>query len=197
MLLAAQSCLTLWDPTDCSLPGSPVHGISQARVLEWLAIPFSRGSSQSRDRTQLSCMAGRFFTIWASKDEEQSEPRRATQARRLQHKVGVNCCLLASWKEVSFYGIIQISFQSFNSILLEEAEAYFCPIWVLTSFQEFAELQVGFPRSSVGKEYACNAGDLGLIPGSGRSPGEGTGNPLQYSCLEHPHGQRSLAGYSP
>ena len=98
---------------------------------------------------------------------------------------------------MSFYGIIQISFQSFNSILLEEAEAYFCPIWVLTSFQEFAELQVGFPHSSVGKEYACNAGDLGLIPGSGRSPGEGTGNPLQYSCLEHPHGQRSLAGYSP
>ena len=55
----------------------------------------------------------------------------------------------------------------------------------------------GFPCSSVGEEYACSAGDLGLIPGSGRSPGEGNGNPLQYSCLEYPHGQRSLAGYSP
>ena len=44
----------------------------------------------------------------------------------------------------------------------------------------------GFPHSSVGKERACNAGDPGLIPGSGRSPGEGTGNPLQYSCLENP-----------
>ena len=44
----------------------------------------------------------------------------------------------------------------------------------------------GFPRSSVGKESACNAGDLGSIPGSGRSPGEGNGNPLQYSCLENP-----------
>ena len=43
----------------------------------------------------------------------------------------------------------------------------------------------GFPRSSVGKESACNAGDLGLIPGLGRSPGEGNGNPLQYSCLEN------------
>ena len=42
-----------------------------------------------------------------------------------------------------------------------------------------------FPHSSVGKESACNAGDLGSIPGSGRSPGEGTGNPLQYSCLEN------------
>ena len=44
----------------------------------------------------------------------------------------------------------------------------------------------GFPHSSVGTESACNAGDLGSIPGSGRSPGEGNGNPLQYSCLENP-----------
>jgi len=44
----------------------------------------------------------------------------------------------------------------------------------------------GFPCSSVGKESACNAGDLGLIPGLGRSPGEGNGNPLKYSCLENP-----------
>ena len=44
----------------------------------------------------------------------------------------------------------------------------------------------GFPRSSVGKESACDAGDLGLIPELGRSPGEGNGNPHQYSCLEHP-----------
>ena len=45
---------------------------------------------------------------------------------------------------------------------------------------------MGFPHSSVGKEFACNAGDPGLILGSGRSPGEGNGNPLQYSCLENP-----------
>ena len=45
---------------------------------------------------------------------------------------------------------------------------------------------MGFPYSSVGKESACNAGDLGSIPGLGRSPGEGNGNPLQYSCLENP-----------
>ena len=50
--------------------------------------------------------------------------------------------------------------------------------------------------SSFGKESACNAGDLGSIPGLGRSPGEGNGNPHQYSCLENPHGQRSLVGYS-
>ena len=51
---------------------------------------------------------------------------------------------------------------------------------------------MGFPGGSDGKESACNAGDLGLIPGLGRSPGGGNSNPLQYSCLENPHGQRSL-----
>ena len=55
----------------------------------------------------------------------------------------------------------------------------------------------GFPGGSDGKESACNVGDLGSVPGLGRSPGGGQGNPLQYSCLENPHGQRSLAGYSP
>ena len=45
---------------------------------------------------------------------------------------------------------------------------------------------MGFPHSSVGKESDCNVGDLGLIPGSGRSPVKGNGNPLQYSCLENP-----------
>ena len=51
--------------------------------------------------------------------------------------------------------------------------------------------------SSDGKESVGNAGDLGSIPGPGRSPGEGHGNPLQYPCLENPHGQKSLVGYSP
>ena len=57
-----QSCPTLWDPTDCSPPGSSVHGILQARIPEWVAMPSSRGSSQPRDQTQVSCIAGGFFT---------------------------------------------------------------------------------------------------------------------------------------
>ena len=61
----SQSCLTLCDPMDCSPPGSFVHGIFQARVLEWVAISFSMVFSQPRDRTQVSCIAGRHFTIWA------------------------------------------------------------------------------------------------------------------------------------
>ena len=60
-----QSCPTLCDPKDYSLPGSSVHGIFQARVLEWVATAFSRGSSQPRDRTWVSCIVGRLFTIWA------------------------------------------------------------------------------------------------------------------------------------
>ena len=54
-----------------------------------------------------------------------------------------------------------------------------------------------FPGGSDGKASAYNAGDPGSFPGSGRSPGEGNGNPLQYSCLEKSHGWRSLVGYSP
>ena len=57
----AQSCLTLCDPRDCSLPGSSVHGIFQARVLEWVAISFSRGSSQPRDWALASHIAGKCF----------------------------------------------------------------------------------------------------------------------------------------
>ena len=59
--------LTLCDPMDCSPPGSSVHGILQVRILEWVTIPFSRGSSWPRDRTWVSCIAGRFFTIWATR----------------------------------------------------------------------------------------------------------------------------------
>ena len=55
----------------------------------------------------------------------------------------------------------------------------------------------GFHGGSDSKELACNSGDLRSIPGLGRSLGGGHGNPLQYSCLENPHGQRSLVGYSP
>ena len=62
-MLTAQLCLTLCNSMDFSPPGSSVHGILQARILEWVAIPFSRGSSQPMDQTQVSCLAGRFFTV--------------------------------------------------------------------------------------------------------------------------------------
>ena len=66
LCLAAQSCLTLCDPMDCSPPGSSIHGILQARILEWVLISFCKGSSQTRDQTWVSHIADRFFTIWAT-----------------------------------------------------------------------------------------------------------------------------------
>ena len=71
--LLAQSYPALCDPMDCSLPGSSVHGILQARILEWVAISSFRGSSRPRDQTQVSCIAGRFFTIWATKEAEEDK----------------------------------------------------------------------------------------------------------------------------
>ena len=66
--LVTQLCPTLCDSVDSSPPVSSVHGILQARILEWVAMPFSRGSSQPEDQTQVSCIAGRFFTIWAIRE---------------------------------------------------------------------------------------------------------------------------------
>ena len=60
-------CPIICDPMDCSLPGSSVHRILQARILEWVAIPFSQGSSWPRDQTQVSCIADKVFTIWATR----------------------------------------------------------------------------------------------------------------------------------
>ena len=65
-VLVIQLRLILCDPMDCSPSGSFVHGIFQTTTLEWVAITFSRGSSQPRGRTRVSCIAGRFFTIWAT-----------------------------------------------------------------------------------------------------------------------------------
>ena len=64
----AQSCSSLCNPMDYSLPGSSIHGISQGRILKWIAISFSRGSSRPRDRTWVSCIAGRHYIVWATRE---------------------------------------------------------------------------------------------------------------------------------
>ena len=75
-------CLTLCDPMDCSLPGSSVNGILQARILEWVAIPFSMGSSWLGDRTPVSLITGKFFTIWVTK---------VTNGETLERKQSIEC----------------------------------------------------------------------------------------------------------
>ena len=67
-VLVAQLCLTLCNPMDYSPPDSSVHGILHARILELVAISLSRGSSRPKDQTQVSCIADRFFTIWATRE---------------------------------------------------------------------------------------------------------------------------------
>ena len=79
----AQSCPTLCDPMDCSLSGSSVHGIFEARVLEWIAISFSRGSSRPRNQTWVSRIAGRCFTIWATR--EGPKERQCQRVFKLPH----------------------------------------------------------------------------------------------------------------
>ena len=71
---------------DCSLPGSSVHGIFQARILEWVAIPFSRGSYQSRDQTQVSCTGGGFLTIWATRDTLKALVKALVKAKKKKKK---------------------------------------------------------------------------------------------------------------
>ena len=70
-MLVAQLYMTLCDPMNYSPPGSSVHGILQARVLEWVAISFFKGSSWPRDPTWVSCIAGGFITIWATREPQQ------------------------------------------------------------------------------------------------------------------------------
>ena len=67
-VLVTQLCPILCDPMDNTPPGFSAHGIFQARILEWVAIPFSRGCSWPRDRTRVSHSAGRFFTVWATRE---------------------------------------------------------------------------------------------------------------------------------
>ena len=121
-----QSCPTLWDPIDCNLPGSSVHGIFQARILEWVAISFSKGSSPPRDQTQVSCTAGRLFTVWATRESQD-----------------------------------------------------------IVSRTQICQVLWGFPGGSMVENPPANAGDTGLFPASGISPGRGNGNSLQYSCLRN------------
>ena len=135
---------------NCSPPGSSVHGILQARILEWVAIPFSRRSFWPRDWTQVSCTAGRFFTIWVTRE----------------YNLGV-------------------LFESRHAHRKSTIYKHSPDLWTIY----IPCICQGIQVAVVIKNLPANAGDIrdiALIPGSGRSPGEGHGNPLQYSCLENP-----------
>ena len=90
-----QSCLTLCDPVDCSLPGSPICGIFQARILEWVAISFSRGSSQSRDWIPFSRTAGGFFT-----GELPGKPLAGPRVSVQICRCCLLCCTTETWAQI-------------------------------------------------------------------------------------------------
>ena len=102
----AQSCLTVCDPMDCSLQGSSVHGIFQARVLEWVAISFSRGSSRLRDQTQVSHIAGRWFAVWA--------PEKPILCARK--------CITVMWKHLA---CVRVALSGFSAVQL------FATLWTV------------------------------------------------------------------
>ena len=114
--LVAQSCPTHCDPRDCSPPGSSVHGISQARILEWVAMLSSRGSLQPRDWTQVSCKAGRFFYCLSQQGPSITFPNLNSEERDDS----------AFWERVPSLG-------QCHAILLESSPVYTLVPWGLCS----------------------------------------------------------------
>ena len=94
------SRVRLCSSMDCSLPGSSVHGISQARILGWVAIPFSRGSSRPRDQIRVSWIAGRFFTIWATREAPIVSKDESIKDSFLWDKLKISCGFLCTFFEL-------------------------------------------------------------------------------------------------
>jgi len=94
-VLVAQLCSTLCNTMHYSPPGFSVHGILQARILKWVAISFSRVSSRPRDQTQVSCITGRFFTVWATRKVLKSEQKYVLKTTSKRWWVGPD----AQWLE--------------------------------------------------------------------------------------------------
>ena len=132
----AQSCPTHCNPMDCSLPGSSVHGIFQAIVLEWIVISFSRGSSQPRDWTQVSLIVDRRFTVWATR-----EVPRLIQTRMLPPKPWLSLPLTETpcwvWHEWKYWGhsFLLLQFMESRKFLKESKIWGCCPLlhWALSS----------------------------------------------------------------
>ena len=220
---------------DCSSPGSSVHGILQARKLERVAIPSFRGSSQPRDRHQVSWTAGGFFPIWATSEAccwlykpgilincalEWDLPSFPGGARGKKPACQCRICKRREfdpwvgkipWRRAwqptlvflpeeshgqrsldgySPWGCKELIMPTCSWTILKMVKVVHCYVYFITikkkkNCREKAN-ELGFPGGSEVKASAWNEEEPGSIPGSGRSPGEGNGNPLQYSCLENP-----------
>ena len=142
-----QLCLTLCDPMHCSPPGSSDHGIFEARILEWVAISYSRGSSRPRDQTCMSCVsciAGKFFTHWAIRKNY------FMVCLILEKEMATHFSILAwriPWTEepcrLQSMGLQELDTTEWLSLL---------PLWLI----------LGFPNDLSSNESACHAGDTSM-----------------------------------
>ena len=150
---------------DCSLSGSSVHGIFQARVLEWIAISFSRGSSWPRNWTQVSRIAGRHFTIWATREAH----NRKAYAPLILHLL-----------------LVELSYRGLNTKTEKAMAPHSSTLaWKIPRMEEPVGCSPWARKESDMTERLHFHFSLSCI-------GEGNGNPLQCSCLENPRG--SLVG---
>ena len=147
--LVVKSCPTFLWPMDCSPPGSSVHWISQARILEWVAISFSRGSSWTRNWTYVSCIAGRFFTTEPSgkllNDGAEFKSKapwcHASHTQSLHH----TCVTHVEWLQHESWSCIPMDANSgFNTQLDQVYNLY---IFFSLHLQNMGTLMASLPRS--------------------------------------------------
>ena len=207
-----QSCSTFCYPMDYI-----VHGILQARILEWVAFPFSRGSSQPMDWTQVICIAGGFFFFffcrWILYQLSHKGIPAIVIGRKVAHekllpkyKSSARCIVRPNNSKMSEFetemqGVGRpclknpklLKSSQLSPFLLKVGEGHGYLLhtsWCqsLCSWDQVI-VRLGFPGGTSGKEPICQCSldikHASSIPGSGRSPAEGNGNPLQYYFLEH------------
>ena len=179
----AQLCPTLCDSMVCSLPGSSVHGILQARILQWVAMPFSKGFFQPRDQTCISSVGRWILYHWAT-----CKPSIYTYIHTYIHIYFyfiVSCTLYSYY--ITIYDIKCYSPKSFSDIQQNFVQILYC-----------CNSSKGFPGGSYSKESACNMGHLGSIPGLGKFPWMRAWQPTpvflpgEFPWTEEPGGLQSM-----
>ena len=186
-VLVAQSCPTLWDSMDCNPPGSSVRGIVQARILEWVAIPFSRGSSWPGIKSRSSALQDSLPTEPPGKGMGNDQRICNSDAIRSGFQ-NAPSYLRGRWGQRSQAGSWQEHQNRRGTLGIRKIP------WRRDRLP--TPVFLGFSGGSDGIESACNAGDPSSNPGLGRSPGGGYGSSLQYSCLESPMQRGAWGDYS-
>ena len=138
-VLVTPSCPTLCDPIYCSSPGSSIHGILQEGILEWVAIPFTRASSEPRDRTWISRIAGRFFAIWAIRGSPKVYIAQLclTLCDPMDYIVQGDCILQARMLERLAFPFSRGSSQHMDRTQVFHIAGRFFTIWATREAQEY------------------------------------------------------------